>query len=98
MKLPVVENDFRPEFSEPFSIANLKVSKDFSGGFSVNIGVRNLLNFTPPSYSILRPNDPFDNNIDDPVNNPNNYSFDPTYMYASFQGISYFIGLKYIFN
>ena len=98
MKLPVVENDFRPEFSEPFSIANLKVSKDFSRGFSVNIGVRNLLNFTPPSYSILRPNDPFDNNIDDPVNNPNNYSFDPTYMYASFQGISYFIGLKYVFN
>ena len=98
MKLPVVENDFRPEFSESFSIANLKVSKDFSRGFSINIGVRNLLNFTPPSYSILRPNDPFDNNIDDPVNNPNNYSFDPTYMYASFQGISYFIGLKYIFN
>ena len=98
MKLPVVENDFRPEFSEPFSIANLKVSKDFSRGFSVNIGVRNLLNFTPPSYSILRPNDPFDNNIDDPVNNPNNYSFDPSYMYASFQGISYFVGLKYVFN
>ena len=98
MKLPVVENDFRPEFSEPFSIANLKVSKDFPRGFSVNIGVRNLLNFTPPSYSILRPNDPFDNNIDDPVNNPNNYSFDPSYMYASFQGISYFVGLKYVFN
>lgn len=98
MKLPIVENDFRPEYSNPFSIMNMKLSKDFKYGFNLFLGVRNFLNFTPPAYSILRANDPFDRLVDDPVNNPNNYSFDPTYIYTSFQGITLFGGVKYVFN
>ena len=98
MQLPILENDFRPEFSNPFTLLNIKVSKDFSKGFNAFIGVRNLLNFTPPDYSILRAHDPFDKLTGDLQDNPNNYSFDPTYIYTSFQGITFFAGIKYLIN
>lgn len=58
-------------------------------------GVKNLLNFTPPANSIMRAFDPFDRNINDPVNNPNGYTFDPGYVYTSFQGIRVFFGFRY---
>ncbi|MBM77058.1 MAG: TonB-dependent receptor [Crocinitomicaceae bacterium] len=92
MKLPILENDFRPEYSSTFSIQNFKISRNFGDKISGYIGVRNFLNFTPPNYSILRANDPFDQNINDPIDNPNGYTFDASYMYASFQGINAFIG------
>ncbi len=95
MRLPLLENDFRPEYSKPFSIQNIKISKAFNKGFEAYFGARNILNFTPPDYSILRPHDPFDRLVDDPVDNPNGYSFDPTYIYTSFQGITFFVGLRY---
>jgi len=98
MKLPLVENDFRAEFSKPFSLQNIKFSKDIGSRLTVNIGVRNLLNFSPPNNSILRANDPFDKKIDDEIDNPNGYSFDPTYIYSSFQGITFFAGVKFEFN
>jgi outer membrane receptor for ferrienterochelin and colicins len=98
MKLPLVENDFRDEFSKPFSLQNIKVSKSFKSGLRLNCGVRNLLNFTPPSNSILRAHDPFNKDSDDVNENPFGYEFDPTYIYSSFQGITFFGGLSYEFN
>ena len=95
MRLPLLENDFRPEYSQPFSIQNIKLSKEFKNNMACYFGVRNLLNFTPPSYSIMRAHDPFDKLVNDPTDNPNNYSFDPSYIYTSFQGINFFIGFKY---
>lgn len=94
MKLPLVENDFRPEYSDWYSIQNIKVSKTFGKAWEIYGGVKNLLNFTPPSYSILRANDPFDENVDSP-DNPNGYTFDPTYVYAANQGIHGFFGVRY---
>jgi outer membrane receptor for ferrienterochelin and colicins len=97
MKLPLVENDFRPEYSDWYSIQNIQVTKTFKKGWEVYGGIKNLLNFTPPAYSILRPEDPFDKNVNDPINNPKGYTFDPTYVYASNQGIRGFIGVRYTF-
>lgn len=96
MKLPLVENDFRPEYSAWYSIQNIQVTKTFNKGWEIYGGIKNLLNFTPPKYSILRPNDPFDKNVNSP-DNPNGYTFDPTYVYASNQGIKGFIGVRYQF-
>ncbi len=96
MKLPLVANDFRPEYSAWYSIQNIQVTKTFNKGWEIYGGIKNLLNFTPPKYSILRPNDPFDKNVNSPEN-PNGYTFDPTYVYASNQGIRAFIGIRYQF-
>ncbi len=96
MFLPVFENDFRPEKSPLFSIQNIKITKNIKDSWKISLGVRNLLNFTPPANSILRAFDPFDKDIIN--NNPNNYTFDPTYVYTSFQGITGFFGLRYEFS
>lgn len=94
MRLVVLENDFRPEYSPWYSIANIKVSKKVSRDFELYAGVKNLFNFTPKN-PIMRPFDPFDKTADDPVTNPHGYTFDPEYGYASMQGIRGFLGLKY---
>ena len=94
MRLPVLPNDYRPEYSPFYSLANIQVSKSFDSGFEVYCGVKNLFNFTPKD-SLMRPFDPFDKNVDDPINNPNHYTFDTTYGYASMQKIRGFLGVKY---
>ncbi len=94
MRLPVVPDDFRPEYSPWFTLMNIQLSKKFGNGFEIYGGIRNLLNFTPKN-PILRPFDPFDNQVDDDVNNPYGYSFDTTYGYAPMQGIRSFIGVRY---
>lgn len=96
MKLPLVENDYRPAYSPWYSIQNIQVTRTFNKGWEIYGGIKNLLNFTPPKYSILRANDPFDKNVNSP-DNPNGYTFDPTYVYASNQGIRGFIGVRYQF-
>ncbi|WP_374329072.1 TonB-dependent receptor plug domain-containing protein [Soonwooa sp.] len=93
MRLPILENDFRPEYSPFFTLANIQVRKQFKH-FEIYAGVKNLLNFRPKN-PIMRPNDPFDQQIDDPANNPNHYTFDTTYGYAPMQGIRSFIGAKW---
>jgi outer membrane receptor for ferrienterochelin and colicins len=93
MQLPVVPNDFRPEKSPWFSIVNVQATKKFSDRFEVYGGIKNLLNFVPKD-PILRPSDPFDRDVENP-NNPNRYTFDPTYNYAPLQGIRGFLGLRY---
>lgn len=95
MKLPVLENDFRKEFSDTYSLQNIQITKKFANGFEIYGGVKNLLNFTPPANSIMRAFDPFDKNANDPINNPNGYTFDPAYVYAPNQGIRGFLGIRY---
>jgi outer membrane receptor for ferrienterochelin and colicins len=95
MRLPVLPNDYRPEYSPFYSLANIQVSKSFKSGFEVYCGIKNLFNFTPKD-PLMRPFDPFDKYVDDPVSNPYHYTFDTTYGYAPMQKIRGFLGVKYI--
>lgn len=94
MPLPVVPNDFRPANSPWFSIQNIQATWNIRKGLECYGGAKNLLNFVPKD-PILRPFDPFDKQANDPVGNPNGYTFDPSYNYAPIQGIRFFIGLRY---
>ncbi|MNK01346.1 Colicin I receptor precursor [compost metagenome] len=94
MRLPILPNDYRPEYSPWFCIANLQLTKKFTYGLEFYGGVKNIFDFVPAD-PILRPFDPFDKNIDDPVGNPNGYTFDPSYNYASMQGRRVFLGVRY---
>jgi outer membrane receptor for ferrienterochelin and colicins len=97
MRLPVLPNDFRPEYSPAFCMLNIQLRKTLSQGFEVYAGVRNLLNFLPQN-PIMRPFDPFDRTVNDPVNNPYGYTFDPSYTYAPVQGIRGFAGVRWTIN
>jgi outer membrane receptor for ferrienterochelin and colicins len=94
MRLPVFPKDFRPEYSPWFCIANMQVSKKWSHRWEARFGVQNLFDFTP-LHPIMRPFDPFDLTVNDTANNPNGYTFDPSYTFASMQGRRWFIGLNY---
>lgn len=94
MRLPVLPNDYRPEYSPLYTLANIQVSKSFKSGFEVYCGIKNLFNFTPKD-PLMRPFDPFDKNVNDPVSNPYHYTFDTTYGYAPMQKIRGFLGVKY---
>lgn len=94
MRLPILPNDYRAEYSPWYTIVNLQVTKRFNKGVELYAGVKNLLNFIPKD-PIMRPFDPFDKYADDPVNNPNGYTFDPSYNYASMQGVRGFFGIRY---
>lgn len=93
MYLPVLANDFRPDQSPWFSIQNVQLTKKFKYGIELYGGVKNILDFVPKD-PILRAFDPFDKNIT--VNNPNGYTFDPTYNYAPIQGMRGFLGVRFI--
>ena len=94
MRLPVLPNDYRPEYSPWYCIANIQLTKKFNKGIEIYGGVKNLLNFVPAN-PIMRPYDPFDKYVNDPINNPYGYTFDPAYNYASLQGIRGFAGVRY---
>jgi len=94
MHLPVVPNDFRPEMSPWFCLMNIQFSKRLPKNIELYAGAKNLLNFIPKN-PILRPFDPFDKNANDPVNNPNGYTFDPSYNFSPIQGIKGFLGLRW---
>lgn len=91
-RLPVLPKDFRPEYSPWYCLANIQASKTFKR-WELYAGVRNLLNFVP-LYPIMRPEDPFDKQVYDPVQNPNGYTFDTGYNYAPLQGIRFYMGLR----
>lgn len=95
MYLPIVPNDFRPEKSPLHCIMNLQLTKRIGNSIEIYGGGKNLLNFVP-KHPILRPFDPFDKAANDPVNNPNGYTFDPSYNYAPIQGIKAFLGVRWI--
>lgn len=94
MRLPVLPNDYRPEYSPWYCIANLQLTKKIGQRMELYGGLKNLLNFIPAD-PILRANDPFDKKVNDPINNPNGYTFDPSYNYASLQGLRCFLGFRY---
>lgn len=93
-RLPVVPQDFRPEWSPWFALLNVQVSRKSASGWEVYAGVKNLLDFVPV-HPILRPHDPFDQQADDPVSNPHGYRFDPSYNYAPLQGIRGYAGVRW---
>ncbi len=107
MRLPVFPNDYRSEQSPWFSIHNIQVTwkprRSNSGGdlksppeLEVYAGVKNLFNFYPREDVIMRPHDPFDKRADDPADNPNGYTFDPSYNYAPVQGARGFVGVRVV--
>ncbi|SJZ68114.1 TonB-dependent receptor [Sediminibacterium ginsengisoli] len=94
MRLPVLPDDYRPAYSPWFCIANIQLTKKFGNGIELYGGAKNMLNFIPAN-PIMRPFDPFNKTVNDPVNNPYGYTFDPSYNYASLQGIRAFLGVRY---
>jgi outer membrane receptor for ferrienterochelin and colicins len=103
MNLPLLgELDPRPGKSPWWSIQNIQVS--FKGKRTEYYGgIKNLLDFTPPAYSIARSFDPFDKNVNYDSNgqiiadpqNPYALSFDPTYVFAPNQGRRIFFGVRW---
>lgn len=92
-RLAVLPNDFRPEYSPWFFLLNLQVSKTLRN-FEAYAGVKNLLNFIP-QHPLMRPADPFNKQVNDPVRNPDNYVFDTAYNYAPVQGLRFYLGFRY---
>ncbi|CVK15555.1 outer membrane receptor for ferrienterochelin and colicins [Apibacter mensalis] len=96
MRLPIEPNDFRNEYSPWYCIANIQLTKKFDNGMEIYGGIKNLFNFTPKN-PIMRPFDPFNKDVDNPVTNSNGYTFDTSYNYASLQKLRGFIGIRYNF-
>lgn len=94
MRLPILPDDYRPEYSPWFCIANIQLTKSFNNGLEIYGGIKNIFNFVPKD-PIMRPFDPFNKYVDDPVANPHGYTFDPSYNYAPMQGVRTFIGIRY---
>ena len=104
LKLPTLSAlDPRPSMSETFTIVNIQLTKNWGGAFETFGGVKNMLNFTPPANSISRAFDPFDKqvtfdgsgNVLQTANNPYALTFDPSYVYASNQGIRFYAGVRW---
>lgn len=93
MYLPVLPNDYRPAQSPWFSIHNIQVTKRYKNGVDLYAGVKNLFGFFPREDVILRAFDPFDKQTS--INNPNGYTFDPSYNYAPIQRQRILLGLRY---
>jgi outer membrane receptor for ferrienterochelin and colicins len=94
MRLPLLgENDLRDEYSPWFSIQNIQLNKKFNNGWEAYSGIKNLLNFTPAANSINSANNPFDVGVNTELNPEK--AFDPSYVYASNQGIRAFAGIRY---
>ncbi len=98
MRLPLVENDYRPEYS-PFTVlANIQVTKKFTNGIQIYGGIKNLFNTLPKQDAIARWWDPFGEpgNGVTPPSGRNDVIFEPNdYNYTPLQGIRGFIGLRY---
>jgi len=104
LKLPTLGPlDPRPNYSSTFHILNFQLTKSWNNAFETYSGIKNLLDFTPSVESIARSFDPFDKAVTFNVqgdalstqNNPFALTFDPSYVYASNQGIRFFFGLRW---
>ncbi|ADX68551.1 MULTISPECIES: TonB-dependent receptor plug domain-containing protein [Weeksella] len=98
MRLPRVENDYRPEYSPSTLIANLQITKKMASGLEIYFGAKNLFNVLPKNDAIARWWDPFGepgNGVTPPpgrtdvIFEPNDYSYTPM------QGIRGFAGIRY---
>jgi outer membrane receptor for ferrienterochelin and colicins len=110
MRLPILSDlDPRAEFSPIWSIQNIQTTINIKNKIEMYFGVKNILNWTPNKnnpFLIARSYDPFDenvlfdsaNNVIATAENPYALTFDPTYIYASNQGIRGFFGLRYTFK
>lgn len=106
MRLPLLSSlDPRRPESPVWSIQNIQATKWISSSFEIFGGVKNLLNWTPARsnpFLIARAHDPFDKKVVyDPqgqvlptAENPYALSFDPSYVYASNQGLRVFVGVR----
>lgn len=106
MRLPLLgELDPRPEYSPWWSIQNIQLSYTGFKNIEIYGGVKNLLDWTPAKHTpflIARSSDPFDKEVVFDENgqvvptpdNPYALTFDPSYIYASNQGIRGFIGVR----
>lgn len=98
MRLPLVDNDYRPDYSPDTWIANIQMTKKFTNGLEVYAGVKNLLNTLPKGDLIARWWDPFGepgNGVTPPPGR-NDVIFEPNdYSYTAMQGIRGFLGLRY---
>ena len=104
MDLPLLGDlDERDPSTGWFSTQNLQVTKTFLNGMELYGGVKNLLDFTPPANSLARSFDPFDEGVtfreDGSVvptaGNPRALTFDTTYVFSSFQGRRWFLGMRW---
>ena len=93
MRLPILENDFRPEYSPFYMLTNIQLTKSFKR-FELYGGLKNIFNFIPKN-PLMRPSDPFNTSVNDPINNPYGYTFDTAYNYAPLQGNRSFLGVRY---
>lgn len=104
MLLPLLgPHDPRPAKSPVWSIQNVQLTKKLGKEWEVYGGVKNLLNFLPPSDAIARSHDPFDKKVEYGVDgsvlrtteNPYGLTFDPSYVFAPNQGIRGFLGVRF---
>lgn len=95
MRAPTLPNDYRPEYTPTHALLNLQLKHQINTRWEVYGGAKNLLNFVPKD-PIMRPFDPFNTHTDDPVANPNGYTFDPSYIYAPLQGVRGFVGVRWV--
>lgn len=93
MLLPVLPNDYRPEYSPWFALINVQITKKIKN-WEIYGGCKNLLNYLPKEDPILRAHDPFDKLVNNPIDNPNGYTFDPGYNYAPIQATRLFLGVR----
>lgn len=98
MRLPRVENDYRPEYSPWTILANIQVTKKFDNAIQLYGGVKNLFNTLPKQDAIARWWDPFGetgNGVTFPSGRTD-VMFEPNdYSYTPLQGIRGFIGVRY---
>ena len=98
--------DPRSSYSPAFHIINIQLTKSWNNIFETYCGIKNLLDFTPSAESIARSFDPFDNGVSfdgegnalSTQNHPFALTFDPSYVYASNQGVRFFFGLRWKLN
>lgn len=83
MALPTFAAPFqRPEISDWFSEHNLVAQTQFGHGIGMQLGIRNLFNYTQPS-PLINPSAPFSD------------AFDTAYSYGPLQGRRIFLGLQW---
>lgn len=98
MKMELVEDDYRPEYSVGTLLLDLQVSKQLSRSINAYIGVKNLLNTLPKNDVISRWWDPHGNpgNGVIPPNGREDVMFEPNgYSYTSMLGVRAFMGISF---
>jgi len=95
MRLPILPNDFRPEYSPWFSLQNVQLTKKFGPKFECYASIKNIWNFLP-AHPLIRWWDPFDKRVDNVNDNPQGYQFDAGYNFAPMQGRTFLFGLRYL--